>query len=311
MNNSIDQDQNLMAEHTSDSETSNRDRYQRPRNQTMKIAKPRGLTSLKKQIEDTERRISISKQLLQRESTLQPTKQRFAYSDSIKYMKENIIRCHKYHYSVPQTYTYCSAVISLTKDEKVLRIFNITGHENQHLPELTRIEAKIPLDEIHGFIYGSFSTRFWMMRLGINQKIMDNYSKNKSDENRHAELPFYSWECITIQHKNRDIDLVIKDEDEMAVFLKFLIIKLNTFNGRKNSISMIRKFGVLSKSTHVSDILLGIYRIFRMMKIKMKISYEACRTNKTIQELFLIAILTAYHERNSKNLLKNPYPKIT
>ena len=104
---------------------------------------------------------------------------------------------------------------------------------------------------------------------------------------------------------------MIKDEDEMAVFLKFLIIRLNTFNGRTNSINLIRKFGIISKGIKVNDILLGIYKIFRMMKIKMKISYEACRTNKTIQELFLIAILTAYHERNSKNLVKNPYPKIT
>ena len=97
----------------------------------------------------------------------------------------------------------------------------------------------------------------------------------------------------------------------MAVFLKFLIIRLNTFNGRTNSINLIRKFGIISKGIKVNDILLGIYKIFRMMKIKMKISYEACRTNKTIQELFLIAILTAYHERNSKNLVNNPYPKIT
>lgn len=42
----------------------------------------------------------------------------------------------------------------------------------------------------------------------------------------------------------------------------------------------------------------NIYVNFLIMKIRMKISYEACRTNKTIQELFLSAILETYKERN-------------
>jgi len=46
------------------------------------------------------------------------------------------------------------------------------------------------------------------------------------------------------------------------------------------------------------------------MKVRMKISYEACRTNKTIHELFLHVILDSYKERNVKKLLKNPYPPI-
>ena len=49
-------------------------------------------------------------------------------------------------------------------------------------------------------------------------------------------LPFYAWECITLQLKHRDIDLVIKSEEEMRCFLIFLIVKLNTHNGMINSI---------------------------------------------------------------------------
>lgn len=30
------------------------------------------------------------------------------------------------------------------------------------------------VDDIQGFTYGSFSTRFWMLRIGINQLIVDN-----------------------------------------------------------------------------------------------------------------------------------------
>jgi hypothetical protein len=35
-------------------------------------------------------------------------------------------------------------------------------------------------------------------------------------------MPFYSWECITLQLEGRDVNLVIKDEGEMMMFLKFL-----------------------------------------------------------------------------------------
>ena len=37
------------------------------------------------------------------------------------------------------------------------------------------------------------------------------------------KIPFYAWECITIQFKNRDLDLVIKKEKNMNYLLKFLI----------------------------------------------------------------------------------------
>lgn len=33
--------------------------------------------------------------------------------------------------------------------------------------------------DINGFIYGPFSTRFYMMRMGINQLIIDNSWKTK------------------------------------------------------------------------------------------------------------------------------------
>ncbi len=51
----------------------------------------------------------------------------------------------------------------------------------------------------------------------------------------NKDIPFYSWECLTLILKNRDIDLVIKDESKMKIFIMFLIIKTNTFNGNRNS----------------------------------------------------------------------------
>ena len=48
-------------------------------------------------------------------------------------------------------------------------------------------------------------------------------------------LPFYSWNCITLQLANRMIDLVIKDEKDMFLFIQFLAYRMQTVDGIKNS----------------------------------------------------------------------------
>jgi len=58
------------------------------------------------------------------------------------------------------------------------------------------------VSDITGFVYGGLSSRFWMLRKYINS--LTNKELN--------DMPFYSWNCITINHKDRDIDLVIRNE---------------------------------------------------------------------------------------------------
>lgn len=48
-------------------------------------------------------------------------------------------------------------------------------------------------------------------------------------------MPFYSWQCITLQLKHRDVDLIIRDEREMDLFLKLLINHMCTLDGRRDS----------------------------------------------------------------------------
>ena len=57
----------------------------------------------------------------------------------------------------------------------------------------------------------------------------------KNDEIRENGLPFYSWECITLQLGNRDVYIVIRNEKLMAGFIKLLIYFLKTIDGNKNS----------------------------------------------------------------------------
>ena len=60
-------------------------------------------------------------------------------------------------------------------------------------------------------------------------------------------MPFYAWECITLQLEDRDVDLVIRSEKLMRIFLLFLIVKLNTYNGIANSLEPLRERGVIRK----------------------------------------------------------------
>ena len=49
------------------------------------------------------------------------------------------------------------------------------------------------------------------------------------------KVPFYAWNCITLQLVGRDINLVIKNENHMKMFIILLIYQLQTIDGTKNS----------------------------------------------------------------------------
>ena len=66
-----------------------------------------------------------------------------------------------------------------------------------------------------------------------------NLIKNKEIDN--VGLPFHSWECITLCLKSRKIFLVIKNEDIMIKFIKFLISALNTVDGNRGSATGIKE----------------------------------------------------------------------
>ena len=60
------------------------------------------------------------------------------------------------------------------------------------------------------------------------------------DKDVGKNLPLFNWECITIQLKRRDLDLVIKNELDMQILIKYLIVQLNTFDSNKNSIDFLK-----------------------------------------------------------------------
>ena len=78
-------------------------------------------------------------------------------------------------------------------------------------------------------MFGGFSSRFWMLRKHINSM----------DRSKLMTIPFYNWECITIELEFRFIDIVIKDMTQMDCFIKFLIYTLRTIDGKRGTANPI------------------------------------------------------------------------
>ena len=82
-----------------------------------------------------------------------------------------------------------------------------------------------------------------MFKNSVNEIIAQNSCKEKIDE----LMPFFAWQCLTIQFKCRDLDIVVKDELQMEILLKFLIMEINTFDGNRNSLDFLKHSGLIRK----------------------------------------------------------------
>ena len=60
-------------------------------------------------------------------------------------------------------------------------------------------------------------------------------TKRKKFRGGKTELPFYAWQCITLELGERQVDLVVKDQKSMDLLVKFLVFSINTMDCRKDS----------------------------------------------------------------------------
>ena len=102
--------------------------------------------------------------------------------------------------------------------------------------------ASCKIDHIKSFVYGGFSSRFWLLRKHLNSLPLSEVNN----------MPFYCWQCITLKTDTRDIDLVIKNEKDMRYFLEFLIISLKTLDGARDSAKnyLLQRNRVKKSHTH-------------------------------------------------------------
>jgi hypothetical protein len=106
---------------------------------------------------------------------------------------------------------------------------------------------------VKSFVYGGFSSRFWMLRKHICS--IEVYDPKLKD------LPFYSWQCITIVLSRRDVDLIIPNERDMLDFLTLLICKTNTINGIRDSADLI-KLNIIDSRIFIFDKKIQLKRPF-------------------------------------------------
>jgi hypothetical protein len=85
--------------------------------------------------------------------------------------------------------------------------------------------ASCYVSDIKDFIFGGMTSRIWMLRKHFNSMSLSEIS----------EVPFHSWQCITLILEHRDVDLIISDESDMLLILKFLIHNLYTLDGERDS----------------------------------------------------------------------------
>jgi hypothetical protein len=72
-----------------------------------------------------------------------------------------------------------------------------------------------------------------MLRKHLNAIPKKDYESNR--------VPFFSWQCVTLQLPKREIDLVIENEDMMMQFLKLLVYKMNSIDGSKDSATGVKQ----------------------------------------------------------------------
>ena len=93
--------------------------------------------------------------------------------------------------------------------------------------ELKDSSSSCKIEDIESFVYGPFTSRFWMLRKHIfymDKNIFIN------------DPPFFGWDCITLNLKDKwDVHLIIRSEKAMSMFLKFLIHHMETLDGFRGS----------------------------------------------------------------------------
>ena len=152
---------------------------------------------------------------------------------------QNKIELVKYNYMMDhavQNFACNEGYLQLKEGGRYLQIMTNKAHQHMENKKIVykweRSSGSCYLSEIKGFVYGGTVSRFWALRKHINSMQAIDISKG---------LPFYSWQCLTLQLKKRDVCLVIKNERDMANLIKLLCSELNTLDGKKNSAIAVKK----------------------------------------------------------------------
>lgn len=97
-----------------------------------------------------------------------------------------------------------------------------------------------------------------------DQKLKDDKGDFKLPK---SKVPFYAWQCITLITSTRYVDLVIKDDKGMDLFIRFLTYAINTMDGMKNSAERTLQAAVMCEVARQEKALVDSYKT-QMMRSK-------------------------------------------
>lgn len=164
---------------------------------------------------------------------------------------------------------------------------------------LRQSQSSFNIDDIQNFSYGPFTSRFWMLRKHILHLDQKKYLQNPS---------FFGWNCITVQIKNKwDVSLIFESEQATNNFLKLLIHRIETTDGRKGTAVKLKKnvyaeevkvrlqkgkrldekWAQQVKRAIAHQVMHKVALKYRIMKVRMKLSYICFMQGTTMVELWL------------------------
>ena len=103
------------------------------------------------------------------------------------------------------------------------------------------------IDDIEGIIVGGQSSRFWIYRKHMISMDYDVMKFDNQGEGVKTSFPFFSWQCLTLVFSTRTVDLVIRDDRQMDLLVRYLVQVLNTVDGNRNSANFYIESAVINE----------------------------------------------------------------
>jgi len=170
---------------------------------------------------------------------------------------------------------------------------------------LKESSSSFHLSDVECFIYGPFTSRFWMLRKHILHLEKGQFN---------TQSPFFGWDCITLQiEKKWEVHLILPNQTAMSMFLKLLIWNLDTIDGIRGSSTNYQKKclekekrlmkkngkietgkkkmdkeveeGIKKKIAH--ETMENVYLKYCIMRVRLKVSYHCYLKDYTLTELWM------------------------
>lgn len=194
--------------------------------------------------------------------------------DFYEYYNKKTIQCRRLLYSFKNEKLTRGVIKDIFRGKEVDLAFNyeyliVKPRQEQMFSSINSWTSGASLDmtKYKSFIFGGFSSIFWLCKEYINEQ----------DLKHGQDLPddMLCWNMISIVLTDRTYDFIITDEAEMDMLIVYL----------------------LKERVKPGDMWKAL-RFYRLLRIRMKISYSAFQRRLPVSETFLRTIIDTYQKLN-------------